>query len=223
MVTRRRTYRRRPRTHRRRIRRYYKRHVPRSRTNKQFIKIRKTFSLVTGTVPTAGLTDISAIICDNPADPVVSPTGTGAFTEWSNIITLYDYYRVCAIKIKVFPVANYADANVLAQTTQYYQPVFCVHDVNSTTIPSANLTSDNFLQYGNCKVYNQYRPFRYYRKMWRTIQTAGSTSDTRGYKPTASPFATQCIGLLYTGLFKQSNMEFSTILVTFYLHMKSRN
>lgn len=223
MVVRKRTYRRRPRTYRRRVRRYYKRHVPRKLINKQFVKLRKNYSMTLGTVPTGGNSLIHTILCDDPTNPIVTPINMGSFTEWDSCVQLYDYYRVCAVKIKSYPISNTSEITDLTATSQYYAPVFVVHDVNSTTLATQTINIDNFLQYGNCKVFNQYRPFKYYRKMWKTIQTAGATNDPKGYKPTSQPFASQCLAVLYSGHYTQSDMELCRIVVTFYVHLKSRN
>jgi hypothetical protein len=113
--------------------------------------------------------------------------------------------------------------NVTADTTFQYAPGYIFHDANTPTF-GAKLTISVATAYENCKFVNMQRPWKYYRKMYRNIPGGSSISSftSRGYLPTSTPFATQCIVL-----FGINNMtvarQIGQFLVTLYVVGVARN
>jgi hypothetical protein len=110
---------------------------------------------------------------DNPVNAV----------DWNNFAGLYDYYRVCAMKIRYVP-------NISADTTFQYTPGYIFHDANTPTF-GATLSVAVAAAYENCKIVDVQRAWKYYRKMYRNIPSLAcqtvSSVVMRGYLPTAEP------------------------------------
>jgi len=95
----------------------------------------------------------SSIVTDMP--------GTSNHPDWVDISTLFEAYRVCAMKLTWIPsiVAN-------ATLTQVFAPMYVFHERNDPTI-STTPTPQQALQYESCKVFDMQKRWRYYRKMIR--------------------------------------------------------
>ncbi|QCO93531.1 capsid protein [Gopherus associated circular DNA virus 9] len=220
MATRKRTYRRRyrPRTYRRRIRRYYKRHIPRSRTSRMFVKLRLTRSIVTDAIP-GRLAYISVqALASKPFVDVASQ-----FAEWPSVQELYAMYRVSAIKIKVFPTANTQEVAALHSAGSYFLPVYVAYFPSYTS--SSESSQGQLLENQYCKVFNAYRPFKYYTKVWRKTNMGG---DIRGYIPTTNSFTSSAsrIEMLFDGQRGDPSLQdisLFTLVLTFYIALKHRD
>jgi len=110
-------------------------------------------------------------------------------SDWTSIASLFDEYRLCALKVKWIP--RYTTALTDAVTANTYSPMFVYHDVNTPNAPVSNDADEaaaDSLNYENCKVKNFYRPWSYYRKMQRNIRIdttrTSVTTSVRGYQAT---------------------------------------
>jgi hypothetical protein len=153
---------------------------------------------------------------------LINSTTTGNFTvqhddnpnnaiDWNNFASLFDYYRICAIKIRFVP-------SVTAHTTFQYTPGYIFHDAN-TGVTLAGITVDTTVGYENCKIVNMQRSWRYYRKTYRSIPVGGggtSSISTRGYISTSNPVSTQSI-ILYGVNSMTVDRQIGQILVTLYV------
>jgi hypothetical protein len=74
--------------------------------------------------------------------------------DWNNITALYDFYRVCTIKIRYVP-------NVSADTTFQYTPGYIFHYANTPNYISP-ISAAVAAAY---EIVDMQRPWKYYRKM----------------------------------------------------------
>lgn len=201
MPYRRRTYRRRYK------RRTYRRKWSRKNVTRRFKNDGKRFFKLTTSdevVSTAG-GQIANVYTDNP----------NGYNDWTQIASLFDSYRVCAIKIKYIPNKPNDESNV---TT--YQPLYIVQDRDSTTLPS---TVNDMIQYENLKVKNLYRPWTYYRKFAKQTSTGvtGQVMLAGGYKDCGQPTGSQAIFIVSEpGL--QTSTTYGRWITTLYLTAKNR-
>lgn len=198
---RRRTARRRTGPRRRRTRRY-RRRVPRkySGDGKRFFKLTTTDAVTS----TAG-----GIILNTYTD---NPTG---YSDFTNLQTLFDSYRVCAIKIRFIPTRPNDESNL---TT--YAAAYIVHDPDSTTPPA---TTAEMVEYENVKIKNLYSQWSYYRKFRRTTSTgvAGQVVLAGGYKDMGLPTGTQAVFIRTdTGLL--TSTVYGRYITTLYITCKNR-
>lgn len=136
--------------------------------------------------------------------------------ELSNVNALYDFYRVCAFKIKFIPAAP----NEIA-SSNYYRPVYLVFDNDADSSAGANITSVNqALQYDVCKIKDCSRPWKYYIKVPKInqgFQTGGVNQcviDRKGNIDIAKPCYTGDVSL-YGDSFT-SAISLGTVIITYY-------
>lgn len=201
MPYRRRTYRRRYK------RRAYRKKWSRKSTARRFKNDGKRFFKLTTSdaVQTTSGGQVSNTYTDNPQD----------YTDWTQIASLFDSYRVCAIRIKYIPNRPNDQSNV---TT--YQPLYIVQDRDSITPPG---TVNAFIEYENMKVKNLYRPWSYYRKFAKQTSTgvSGQVVLAGGYRDCAQPTGTQAIFIVSEpGL--QSETIYGRYITTLYVTAKNR-
>ncbi|UPW41430.1 capsid protein [Dipodfec virus UA04Rod_5684] len=219
MIRRRRRVRKRP-AYRRRYRRFYKRHLPRSRTSRMFVKLRLTRDIVKDEFSTR-----IAYLTIQPSPYRPFDTSVDTFAEWPSVQELYSHYRVAAIKIKVYPVVNIQSGSTVTTNPFQYLPVYVAYFPRSQL---EVLTDRQLLENQYCKVFNQYRPWKYYTKIWR--KTAGG-ADIRGYRPIVNPntgdiSAPGRIHILFSGQGAPPdppiNQVLYTLVLTFYIALKHR-
>lgn len=137
------------------------------------------------------------------------------FQDWTNVATLFDSYKICALKIKFNP----AFPNNLTATTAY-APVYLAGDpdvTNATGLGSVN----TIIQYENCKVHNLYRPWSYYYKLPKVMSTGTSSVMLQGgYFPSANPAIVGGIYIYTEGLSISST--YGSIMVTAYMVCRNR-
>lgn len=196
---------------RRRFRRAFLRSHPRIRpigsgpSAKRFFKIRNSIDVMIGPDSSTNI-----VVVDNPS----------VFTDWTNITGLFDYYRVCAVKLKYIPSANLVDFPAGASGPKF-APIYIVHDPN--TITSTVNTAAVALGYENMRVRNMWLPWSYYTKFVRNIRTSSIVSQTtRGYQPTNTPQSTQSVQLLFENIGTTSSGQIGTLIVSLYLVCRNR-
>lgn len=211
--------------YRRKFRRYgkSKSKFRRSKWGKKFRGVRKYKSgigdvtktklrliTVTGGTATAGGLVSSFFLLRDPS---------GA-NDWSNYTSLYDFYRVCAIKVKWIP----SDPSYTAAPA--YHPMYLITDQDD--IDNTNLTSTAiYVQYDNVQIKDMHRPWSFYRKVPKVstaanISGGGTTSNilTNGFcdintRPQNGVFSFRAESL--TAL-----KEYGTFIVTYYVKFLNR-
>lgn len=138
------------------------------------------------------------------------------FQDWANIVTLFDSYRVPAMKVKYIPqLPN--DASTLTG----YHPLYVIGDVDSTV---AHITSVNdAIQYENMRVKNMYMPWKYYfkcPKLGGVGSTAAVKTQAGGWIDIATPFGNSSIEGYGTGF--DTSQQYGTLVWTLYLMAKDR-
>lgn len=176
-------------------------------TAKRFFKLRSVTALVS--VNTA----VSQYIQnDNP----------NLQQEWVNIVQLFDYYRVAAIKLKFIPETNVLSLD--STTPAGYRPLYIIHDPNSIAVGTGStglpLTVNGTIQYENLRVKNANRPWSYYKRMVRNIPP--SLANYKGYIPTESPVATQAIQITIPQFSTETTILLGSVITTFYVVARNR-
>lgn len=179
----------------RRLRRKYNKGA----TGKRLFKFRAVVPIFT----TAGGA-ISQFFSRNPT----------ALPEFSTCGGLFDSAKVCAMKFHWLP----SQPNGSSITT-VYAPAYVLYDPDETAAPVA--TADAALQYENCKVFNLYRPFKYYRKLDRITQqsTAGVTLGG-GWSDIVTMPSNGGLMLFAAGL--DATEEYGQLVVSYYVAFKNR-
>ncbi|ARO38299.1 capsid [Audaxivirus yotargis] len=168
-------------------------------SGKRFFKIRRTDPLVM-----VANTNLSVNRTDDPSTA----------QNWSNISGLFDYYRVCAIKIHFIPTSNVLTFPIAAAGPRF-SAIYVIHDVNSTSSVSS---VSAVIQYGNLVLKNLWMPWKKYYKMKRNIPAAILDNvSTSGYLPTSTPTGTQSVQAFIPTIGTQSSGEIGTLITTYYL------
>jgi len=207
----------------RRRRRVYKPRIRRGLgySAKRFFKLREIISLAT---PSATMDYM--YITDDPK----------AAVGWNRLTGVFDTYRCCAVKLKFIPYVQPALANTTTITTnpvgisyQYRNaPCYVAHDYNSiiSSAPDVN----TMLSYSNVKVYQSYRPWKYYAKFRRNIvpsnQDQATAISLRGYISTMAPAATQTVMVLFESPFtadSAAQLIFGRVVITYYIVFKDQS
>ena len=164
-------------------------------------------------------------------DPVTVP----AMVDWTSLSQLFDMYRICAMKLKFIPAANFAPI----MNAVGYSPVYVWHDPNTPSDPFPSdaglLDVNDILAHENCRTKNIFRPWSYYRKMQRNIPPASLAEavNLKGYLPTrnAANASTQIIAFQWQATMQQATSDawpltttqvLGTLIVTKYMVLKGR-
>lgn len=177
-----------------------------SRNGKVLLKVRE--SVVLATDPSGA---IDAILLNDP-----SSTG-----DWTPIQNMYESAKVCAMKIHFIPsrAEEYPSAG-----TANWQPLYVAGAQDRVTAPG---NSSNMIDRNTLKVFNLYRPFKYYFKLQtRTaVDTSGSTNTivlAGGYQDLQGTWVTSAgIQLFAAGL--ANSTSYGQFIVTYYLACKNRH
>lgn len=151
----------------------------------------------------------------NPA--LTTSVNGGAYVnacgDWSNLVTLYDSYRVFAVKIKFVP----RFPNNLSATTNF-KPIYVYCDYDSPTVVT---NTNNANEYENCKMKNLFMPWTVFYRIPKTLNLASnSTIVSFGWMDIANPQPTGHIGMFSDGLSATSN--YGDLQVTYYVGCKNR-
>lgn len=145
-------------------------------------------------------------------NPVVDNNPNG-YPEWTSVASLFDVYKVCAMKIKYFP---FAPNDTTA--TYFYHPMYIVYDPDTTAVLN---NSEEAIQYDRCKGVNLYRPFTFYTRVPKVASTGTSTKVFQGgWLDCASPVSVGAIRTIAENL--THSKEYGRILATIYLKAKLR-
>lgn len=140
---------------------------------------------------------------------------TNALTDWTSVANLYDSFRVVGIKLRFYPAVPNDES-----TTTLYTPAFVFADFDSVGLNPTNAAA---VGYGNCKVVNLMRPWKYYLKVPKLMNATSSTIASPGWMDTASPAAT---GGLYvnqsTSSLLTASRKYGIIRVTYYIRVHNR-
>lgn len=136
---------------------------------------------------------------------------SNAVNDWTNIITLYDQYKVNAIKIVYTP---YHPNDTVA--LQVFKAMYSIIDYDSVN-PPANY--NQISEYENMKIKNLYMPWTIY---YRIPKSYGGTGPSVGFGwfDIANPQANGCIQLYGTGL--DASDTYGQLTVTYYVSCKNR-
>ncbi len=165
---------------------------------RRFFKVRYVSDMTTSVGGT-----FSTVYNDNPT----------AFGDWTSIATMFDSYKICALRIKFIPSLP----NDTSTQTGYY-PFYVCGDPDDTNI----LTSTGeVIEYENMKVFNLYRPFKYYYKL--PIMTSdGTTAVTLqgGYRDVSATAGKRGIKTWAEDL--DASQKYGTFITTAYIVAKNR-
>lgn len=134
-------------------------------------------------------------------------------TDWTGISSLYDEFRVCAIRMQWIPdVPNDTTATTL------YRPLYVYTDFDQVGL---SLTDSAAIGYGNMQVKNMCMPWSYYIKIPKMAAYGTSYNAQAGYMDTANPPPTGAIYLSKaTGL--SNSKVYGTVVLTYYIQALER-
>lgn len=156
------------------------------------------FKLRTITSITSGITQIN----DNPS----------SVPQWTAISSLFGFYRVAAMQIKIIPQANM----VTMGTTQGFRTTQILHDWD---LIQGTPTADTITQHEATKFFRADRPIKFYRKMVRTQPgTANQIRSYNGFMSTSQPTSTQRLLISIDN----TTAAVGDIIVTRYLAVRQR-
>lgn len=136
--------------------------------------------------------------------------GASAMDYWTNYSTLYDFYRVRAIKIEFWPILPNDPS-----TTTVFQPIVFQYDEDS----SANLASfDAAISNQSRKVYMLNRPFKYYKRLKKVAP--GEQVMPGGWQDCATPVAKGAIKAYASGL--DASTQYGVVAVTHYVQFRHK-
>lgn len=78
-------------------------------------------------------------------------------TDFASLQQLYDLYKITGCKVKFYP--KFIDSSVPGAAGTAFSPIYVFYDPDSSV---AVTTVDAAVQYDNHKVFNLYRPWKYY-------------------------------------------------------------
>lgn len=175
--------------------------------SKRFFKLRAVTNVVAATTQSQTLK-----YGDDPADS----------GDWSNVITLFDYYRVNGMRLDWIPAGNIRQLGVAATNNAPLSPIFVLHDYNNTL--STNANSNTFLENESCRIKGIYYKWKIYYKMMRATQPSGTqTQLAGGYLSTTQPIVTQSVAIHIpdvTGI--TSGVILGRLVRTWYCSFKGR-
>lgn len=135
--------------------------------------------------------------------------GAGSvLTDWVSVANLYDQFRVCAIKLKFIPTHPNDPASAVA-----YRPLYVFADFDATGLAPTDAAA---VGYANMKVKNAYRPWSYYIKVPKLVNTGSSSVNVEGYMDTVSPQVTGSLYISKAGGFSNST-TYGVVVLTYYI------
>jgi len=135
--------------------------------------------------------------------------GAGSvLTDWVSVGNLYDQFRVCAIKLTYIPThPNDSTA------TAAYRPLYVFADYDAVGLSPTDALA---VGYGNMKVKNAYRPWTYYIKVPKLVNTGSSSVNIEGFMDTVSPQVTGSLYISKAGGFSNST-TYGVAILTYYI------
>lgn len=205
---RRRVFRRRRFGRRRLIRRIRK--IPGTRPfSPRFFKLRRIENIVY-----TGTTYQSTIVTNDPSTA----------QDWTNVRNLFEYYKVCAIKLHWIPSINTRDLNTNPVTRAHFRPMYIVHDYNNSL--GSTPSDDAIIQIQNMRVKAQFMPWRTYHRMVNTLDPTGTLPQMgRSFFATSEPHSTQSVVVHLPGDSEGNTPgnRIGTLIVTYYLSARGRS
>lgn len=191
--------RRRPR--KKRSRKRFSRRIPIKPNNLVFVKQRGVYDVVNS--------NNNVLFLTYPDDDCT------AGAEYTHLSELYDVYRLHAVQYKWIPRINTQDT----PSATGYSPVYMCYDQDGSS-PS---TVADIVEYGNFKIKNLLRPFKYYYKVPKTTGTALAQPGFNGYFPTDSltPYQGRMIFRSTNPVANVTDI-IGTVLITYYMSFKAR-
>lgn len=144
--------------------------------------------------------------------------------DWSNIVNLFDYYKVASIKIHWIPSINTRDLNNTPVTLAHFRPMYVVHDYNNALTSTS--VSNDYIQFENLRVKPMFSPWRCYYKMINTINPTGTAPQMgKSFFSTTNPLATQSTKVHIAADSNQINPGnlIGTFIVTYYVIARGRS
>lgn len=187
------------------FKKYFKR--KRAKYNKQGLSVFKLRS--SAAMTTSVLGTFNSFIETTAPDQWYS--GTGSVEDWSNLVTLYDQYRVCAISIKFIPQRP-NDTSLIVT----YHPLYMVPDFDDT---NALNSAAQAIQYERMKVKNLNSPWKVYFRIPKVAAGSGVKVQP-GYFDIASSVSTGAIKFWADSL--TASTTYGTFIATYYVACKNR-
>lgn len=166
----------------------------------RFFKLRQVVTLASS----AGVIDSTTSFNNDPS----------LAQDWGALTTLFDSYKVSAMKIKYQPVAPNDE-----YATRINNPLYVVADCDTPTNP---ITSANVaIQYENCKMMDSVKPWSYYYKYPKQTSSANNLVILAGgYRDIAVTTASAGIFVWGNGL--TTAVTYGIVIVTYYIACKNR-
>lgn len=171
-------------------------------------------------------------------NPEAVVNGTGVYNDWSPLGSLYDNYKICAIKLSMMPEYNVSMYNSTAMAFASSSPIYSCIDYDNLGVTGAVVPSiDDMDEYENCKRFNPYKPWKRYMRVpkYNVNPSKGPTAGVaqpdvnlgKGYYairgPTTSTYPSY--GVWYLRQYSTTPAEtslYGTLRVTCYMACKNR-
>lgn len=202
-------------SYRRRSKYHKRRAEPKRQTREgQYFKLRAVVPINCAT--TTGMFNVAFSVSDPSAYYNPENAGySGMMTEWTNLNSLYDSYKVNAVALKWVPLRPNDTTSSMA-----FQPMYVVPDVDTANTYTVINTADKALQYEASRVMNLNLPWKYYFKCPSYTQSAGIG---KGWIDVALPLTSGSITLLCDQVINAaSGYPVGNIIFTMYIACKNR-
>lgn len=187
------------------------------------LKVISDLTANTATGSGTGQRSIQATFAD---DPSVS-------ADWTSLGHLYDSYRVTHMKLEFFPLDpnEQMDQGALAGGHGIYPPIAVAYDVDNSSFPTLVNSSqyETILQYGNSKVFQSNRPWKYQVKCTKPYAGTSSAAvaiirDGMVDVATSVSFSSILVGSQYVPRIDSAAVDWivGKIVQTFYVYCKNR-
>lgn len=181
------------------------------RRNARYSKYNRGFFQLKGHL-SASSSAGGAIVASFPVNPALFD-GANPFPEFTTLQTLYDSYKVIAVKIEWVP-----DKPNDTSTTTNFKPLYSAFDEDSLFVPAS---IGSVLEYKNSKVFPLYAMFsRFQRILPVSNTTGGSFISKDGFIDIANPQTQGSIAFYAEGLDTSDN--YGQWIVTHYIQTRGR-
>lgn len=139
---------------------------------------------------------------------------TNALAEWNTFSSIYDRYRVTGVAFTFTP-----DKPNDTSTATGYRPLYVITDFDDiAALPSKAAA----IEYNRLKIFNLFRPFKYYTKVPKLVNSAanGVVSLSSGMMDIANPQNTGSIKMYAEALDTSDN--YGTFTFTYYIKFSGR-